>query len=456
MMNKEEINTDNIKSRVFKDFSVNKYSKVPYYYQVYIYILRKINNDKLKVGDKLPNENRLSELLDVSRVTIRKALNELKQNGIISRDKSIGTFIKHKPDKTYDIEISTFIETADRAQKEISDSKKYNIVDFMSNRVGKIRAEDWRPVIRPTRYKYNIAYGTFKKSEWWYHDLVEQGMKETASAIGCECIILDNMGDRDKAMANAKTVIEEYKNGNIDFFINAQSYEDLNDEISVMLEQARVPACAVDIYCKNFPFFHVDDYKLGFIAGEWLGNYANKHDWHSKNISFIYIDYLEPGRSVRNRRKGTFDGLKSFIKLKENNCHILKIPSASIEESKKIMLEWLDANPDHKDILIAGAVNFFTIGASMALGDSDRENNAVICSTTGSKDDLEELARENSPYKAVICTFPELYGSILIPYAIDYLEGNPVPADFVSYSQVITRDNLARFYPEFFKNDNKY
>ena len=85
----------------------------------------------------------------------------------------------------------------------------------------------------------------------------------------------------------------------------------------------------------------------------------------------------------------------------------------------------------------------------MALGEAGRENNAVICSTTGSKDDFEELVRENSPYKAVICTFPELYGSILIPYAIDYLEGNPVPADFVSYSQVITRENLGRFYSEF-------
>ncbi len=114
------------------------------------------------------------------------------------------------------------------------------------------------------------------------------------------------------------------------------------------------------------------------------------------------------------------------------------------------MHDWLASHPKYNNILIAGAVNFFTIGASVALREAGRENDAVICSTTGSKDDLEELVSENSSYKAIICTFPELYGSILIPYAIDYLEGNPVPADFVSYSQVINQENIGRFYPNIF------
>lgn len=73
----------------------------------------------------------------------------------------------------------------------------------------------------------------------------------------------------------------------------------------------------------------------------------------------------------------------------------------------------------------------------------------MICSIYGTKDDFQELVRESSPYQAVICTFPEKYGSILIPYAVDYLEGEQVPSDFTGYSIVITMDNLERFYPEF-------
>jgi GntR family transcriptional regulator len=45
---------------------------------------------------KLPNEDRLAEMLDVSRTTVRTALQGLERDGIITRRRSIGTIInKH-------------------------------------------------------------------------------------------------------------------------------------------------------------------------------------------------------------------------------------------------------------------------------------------------------------------------------------------------------------------------
>ena len=79
------------------DFELDKKSKLPYYYQVYTYLLNKIENNKLKEGDQLPNELVLCDKFQVSRTTIREALRELKSNGYITRGRGQGTFISIAP-----------------------------------------------------------------------------------------------------------------------------------------------------------------------------------------------------------------------------------------------------------------------------------------------------------------------------------------------------------------------
>ncbi len=75
------------------DFKLNKTSKLPYYYQVYDYLLNKIKDGKVTEGDQLPNEILLCDMFHVSRTTIREALRELDANGYITRGRGQGTFI---------------------------------------------------------------------------------------------------------------------------------------------------------------------------------------------------------------------------------------------------------------------------------------------------------------------------------------------------------------------------
>jgi GntR family transcriptional regulator len=74
-------------------FTVDKSSPVPYYYQIEEWIRGQIASGKLKPGDMLTNEIRLSEQLGVSRMTVRQALNHLSSEGIITRQRAKGTFI---------------------------------------------------------------------------------------------------------------------------------------------------------------------------------------------------------------------------------------------------------------------------------------------------------------------------------------------------------------------------
>lgn len=66
---------------------------IPYYYQIKEDIRRKINEGGLNPGDKIPTESDLVLEYSVSRPTIRQALAELTQEGLLTRTRGRGTFV---------------------------------------------------------------------------------------------------------------------------------------------------------------------------------------------------------------------------------------------------------------------------------------------------------------------------------------------------------------------------
>lgn len=74
-------------------FKLNKDIPIPLYYQVKRMILNELASGKLQLGDKLPAENEFCEHLQLSRPTVRLALNELVAEGILVRQKRSGTFV---------------------------------------------------------------------------------------------------------------------------------------------------------------------------------------------------------------------------------------------------------------------------------------------------------------------------------------------------------------------------
>lgn len=74
-------------------FDIDKQSPIPYYYQIEEWIRGLINTGKLQPGDKLPPETTLCENLGVSRLTIRHALSNLTNEGLLLRKRALGTFV---------------------------------------------------------------------------------------------------------------------------------------------------------------------------------------------------------------------------------------------------------------------------------------------------------------------------------------------------------------------------
>jgi DNA-binding GntR family transcriptional regulator len=63
------------------------------YEKTIAFVLQYIDEQKLREGDQLPTEARLSALAGVSLVTVRRALSELSSQSVVRREQGRGTFV---------------------------------------------------------------------------------------------------------------------------------------------------------------------------------------------------------------------------------------------------------------------------------------------------------------------------------------------------------------------------
>jgi GntR family transcriptional regulator len=72
---------------------VDKQSPVPVYYQLKKLILAKIAAGEFGPNQPIPSERELCDTLKISRMTVRQALNQLANEGVLYREKGRGTFV---------------------------------------------------------------------------------------------------------------------------------------------------------------------------------------------------------------------------------------------------------------------------------------------------------------------------------------------------------------------------
>ncbi len=66
------------------------------YYQIAEYYRRMIEEKELTVGEKMPTEEQICALFQVSRITARQAMSQLVQGGYIERVQGKGSYVKAK------------------------------------------------------------------------------------------------------------------------------------------------------------------------------------------------------------------------------------------------------------------------------------------------------------------------------------------------------------------------
>ncbi|GMB09163.1 GntR family transcriptional regulator [Thermolongibacillus altinsuensis] len=75
---------------------IDKHSPIPIYYQIEEGIRELIEQKVWRAGDVIPSERELSEMYGISRMTVRQAINNLVNEGLLVRQRGKGTFVAEK------------------------------------------------------------------------------------------------------------------------------------------------------------------------------------------------------------------------------------------------------------------------------------------------------------------------------------------------------------------------
>ena len=73
--------------------TLDEASAIPLYQQIYNLLRDRILAGHLQVNDRLPAEQELTQLLGVSRITVKRAMNELAVAGFVRRQRGLGTVV---------------------------------------------------------------------------------------------------------------------------------------------------------------------------------------------------------------------------------------------------------------------------------------------------------------------------------------------------------------------------
>ncbi len=112
---------------------LNADSRIPLYYQLLDEIEKKIQGEIWPRGEKIPAERELCEMYGVSRITVRKAIDELTRSGKLKRIQGKGTFVSDQPITQSLGSIYSFSQEMEK-QGKISTTKVVDIETIKADR----------------------------------------------------------------------------------------------------------------------------------------------------------------------------------------------------------------------------------------------------------------------------------------------------------------------------------
>lgn len=97
---------------------VNRNYPLPLYYQLMEELRRRIEEGEWKPGDLIPSERELTEIYGISRMTVRQALGELVNDGLLHRSPGRGTFVARPKIRKKLSRLTSFTEEMHTRSKE--------------------------------------------------------------------------------------------------------------------------------------------------------------------------------------------------------------------------------------------------------------------------------------------------------------------------------------------------
>jgi ribose transport system substrate-binding protein len=318
-------------------------------------------------------------------------------------------------------------------RSNISKTTIYRILKTFVHRGYVAQSEDglYRLIARPKKARF--GFGS-QSAEMPFSQAVTDSLKSAASAAGVDLIVLDNRYDALTALKNA----DEFVRKGVDLVIEFQIDQRVAPVLAHKIDNAGLPLIAVDIPHPHSTFFGVDNYLVGFEAGEYMAQHAKKA-WGGKVRWVFGLDIEEAGPLVQSRITGAFEGVRSTLPGLSDSNFVRMDGRGLRDKSYQLVFDFLRGNPEDRGILIAAATDTSALGAVQAVKELKMENYVAIVGQDCIPEVLEEMQNPGSPLIGSVSHEAQTYGPRLIQLGLAILAGQRIsPYNYVEHRLIAT------------------
>jgi len=148
-MNKQDIDISN-GPRTARQAALRQKSEPPLYMRVARTLKEEILNGAFPVGSQLPTEHDLRQRFAVSRFTIREALRQLREDGLVASRQGAGTVVVPASPSDFNVlnsmSINDLLDLTTRTHLEIELMKMLELDGILAARIGVPGGEEWLAV----------------------------------------------------------------------------------------------------------------------------------------------------------------------------------------------------------------------------------------------------------------------------------------------------------------------
>lgn len=150
--------------------------------KVYIEIIRELNHiiqeDDLKMGDKIPSERELSDRLNVGRSSVREALRSLELLDLIETRRGEGTFIKAIGGHRLVEVLASFFLREKKARSDLTETRKIVEIEALrlaTERISEEQLENIEELIQESKKSWEKGAFPVEEDYLFHKTIVDAG-----------------------------------------------------------------------------------------------------------------------------------------------------------------------------------------------------------------------------------------------------------------------------------------
>lgn len=293
----------------------------------------------------------------------------------------------------------------------------------------------------PAARRYRMGYAA-QAEDSQFSDVVTESLRRAAARESIDLIVLDNRYSARAALRNAERLIAE----RVDLVFEFQTYERVAGVISSMFQEAGIPVVAIDIPHPGATFYGANNYRVGLTAGRAVAQWA-RQNWSGQADRVILLELRLAGTLPQLRLEGAEAGIRQTLPYLAPEAFVHIDVRGEFDAALEAIRRYVRHTPKLRTLMV-GVNDPSALGALRGFEEAGRLEFCAAVALGATADARAELMRPGSRLIGTVAFFPEQYGDDLIRLALDILAKRHTPPAVFARHQLITAQNLGRYYPQ--------